>query len=218
MTIPPPELKSLADLIERLGGIPPERIRLRPSPGTAKVKDVLEIEAREDRLCELVDGVLVEKPMGFMESRIAILLSSALQAFVDANDLGVVTGESGMIRMPANLVRIPDVAFFAWEKFPNRELPSQGAPRIVPDLAVEVLSKSNTRREMERKLREYFAAGIRLVWFVDPLKRTATVYASATKFKILTPDDTLDGGKVLPGFKLPVKNLFANLGLAKKRK
>jgi Uma2 family endonuclease len=218
MTIPPPELKSLADLIERLGGIPPERIRLRPSPGTAKVKDVLEIEAREDRLCELVDGVLVEKPMGFMESRIAILLSSALQAFVESHDLGVVTGESGMIRMPANLVRIPDVAFFAWDKFPDRELPSQGAPRIISDLAVEVLSKSNTRREMERKLREYFAAGVRLVWFVDPLKRTATVYSSATKFKILTAADTLDGGKVLPGFKLPIKNLFANLGSAKKRK
>jgi Uma2 family endonuclease len=218
MTIPPPELKSLADLIERLGGIPPERIRLRPSPGTAKVKDVLEIEAREDRLCELVDGVLVEKPMGFMESRIASLLISAFQQFADVHDLGVVTGESGMIRMPANLVRIPDAAFFAWDKFPGRELPKQGAPRIVPDLAVEVLSKSNTQREMERKLREYFAAGVRLVWFVDPLKRTATVYSSATKFKTLTADDTLDGGKVLPGFKLPIKNLFANLGSARKRK
>ena len=218
MTIPPPELKSFADLIERLGGIPPERIRLRPAPGTAKVKDVLEIESREDRLCELVDGVLVEKPMGFAESRIAILLSSALQAFVDTHDLGVVTGESGMIRMPANLVRIPDVAFFAWDKFPGRELPHKGAPRVITDLAVEVLSKSNTRHEMERKLREYFAAGVKLVWFVDPLKRLATVYTSAAKFKVLGADDALDGGKVLPGFKLPVKNLFANLGSSKKRK
>jgi Uma2 family endonuclease len=212
-----PEIQNLAQLLERLGGVSLERIRFQPAPGTAKVKDVLEIERREDRLYELVDGVLVEKGMGFLESRIAILLATALQQFVAEHDLGIVTGESGMIRMPANLVRIPDVAFIAWKKFPGRELPNQGAPRIVPDLAIEVLSKSNTKAEMARKLREYFDVGVRLVWFVDPQKRTVTVYRSATQSKTLSVDDRLDGGKVLPGFELPVKSLFANLG-GKKRK
>jgi Uma2 family endonuclease len=213
-----PVFKTLAELLDRLGGVPPERVRFQPLPGTATVADVLEIEAHEDRLCELVDGVLVEKPMGFTESRIAILLGAALQNFVAAHDLGVVTGESGMIRMPANLVRIPDVAFFAWNKFHNRELPEEGAPEIVPDLAVEILSKSNTDREMERKLREYFGVGVRLVWFVDPRTRSATVYSSVTRNKTLSADQSLDGGKVLPGFKLPIAKLFANLGSKPKKR
>jgi Uma2 family endonuclease len=213
-----PVFKTLAELIDRLGGIPTERIRLNPLPGTATVKDVLDIEAREDRLCELVDGVLVEKPMGFTESRIAILLGTALQNFVTERDLGIVTGESGMIRMPANLVRIPDVAFSRWKKFPRRELPDEGAPEIAPDLAVEVLSKSNTPKEMERKLGEYFGVGVKLVWFVDPGARTVTVYSSPTRSRVLRVNDSLDGGKVLPGFKLAVSSLFANLDKRTRRK
>src|SRR5262249_33994855 len=111
-TVKPQQIKTLAELLHRLGDVPPERVRFNPLPGTATVEDVLQIEAHEDRLCELVDGVLVEKPMGFTESRIAVLLCTALQNFVNKHDLGIVTGESGMIRMPSNLVRIPDVAFF----------------------------------------------------------------------------------------------------------
>ena len=215
---PKPVFKTLAELLDRLGDVPPERIRFHPLPGTATVKDVLEIEAHEDRLCELVDGVLVEKPTGFSESRIASLLITAFQTFVDAHDLGIVTGESGMIRMPANLVRIPDVAYFAWKKFPGRELPDEGAPEVVPDLAVEVLSKSNTKKEMERKLGEYFQIGAKLVWFVDPRSKTVSVYSSPTRVISFSVNDTLDGGKVLPGFKLPVKKLFANLGTSSKKR
>lgn len=213
-----PSFKTLAELIDRLGGVPPERIRFTPLPGTATVKDVLDIEAHEDRLCELVDGVLVEKPMGFSESRIAILLGTALQNFVTSHDLGIVTGESGMIRMPANLVRIPDVAYFRWKKFPGRELPDEGAPEIAPDLAIEVLSKSNTQREMERKLGEYFGVGVKLVWLVDPRTKTVTVYSSTTRFQVLSINDSLSGGKVLPGFELPIKSLFVNLGGRKKKR
>jgi Uma2 family endonuclease len=213
-----PAFKTLAELIDRLGGIPPERIRFNPIPGTATVQDVLAIEAHEDRLCELVDGVLVEKPMGFSESRIAVLLCTALQNFVTEHDLGIVTGESGMIRMPANLVRIPDVAYFRWRKFPRRELPNEGAPEIAPDLAVEVLSKSNTPREMDRKLSEYFGVGVKLVWFVDPRAKTVTVYSSPTRNRVLTANDWIDGGKVLPGFKLAVNTLFANLETRRRRR
>lgn len=212
-----PDIKNLAELLDRLGDVPPERVRMQPPPGTATVEDVLDIEAHEDRLCELVDGVLVEKPMGFTESRIASLLIAAFQNFADANDLGVVTGESGMFRFPENLVRMPDVAFVSWDQFPGREMPDEGAPEIVPDLAVEVLSKSNTRAEMARKLQEYFRAGSRLVWFVDPPTKSVTVYTSPTKFKVLSTADSLEGGKVLPGFSLPVANLFKNLGRKRRR-
>jgi Uma2 family endonuclease len=213
-----PSLKNFAQLLERLGGISPERIRLKPWPGTATVDDVVAIDDHEDRLCELVDGVLVEKIMGFTESRIAIVLSAALETYAAAHDLGVVVGEAGMFRLPDNLVRIPDVAFASWKQFPDRELPDEAVPAIVPELAVEVLSKGNTNAEMERKLREYFAAGSRLVWFVDPKAKTVTVYSSPTRSKILSVSDSLDGGKVLPGFKLPVAKLFANVGKSSKKR
>jgi Uma2 family endonuclease len=217
-TIKPQQIKTLAELLHRLGDIPPERVRFSPLPGTATVADVLQIEAHEDRLCELVDGVLVEKPMGFTESRIAILLGAALQNFVTEHDLGIITGESGMIRIPSNLVRIPDVAYFAWRHFPHRQLPDEGAPEISPDLAVEVLSKSNTPREMTRKLGEYFSAGVRLVWFVDPTAQTVTVYSSPARSTVLASRDSLDGGKILPGFKLPIASLFKNIGRPPKKR
>jgi Uma2 family endonuclease len=145
-------------------------------------------------------------------------LIAALEAYADVHDLGVVTGEGGMIRMPDNLVRIPDVSFIGWDQFPDRELPEEGAPEIVPDLAVEVLSKGNTAAEMARKLREYFVVGATLVWFVEPRAKTVTVYSSPTKLKILSASDVLDGGKVLPGFKLPVAKLFTNLGRSSKKR
>src|SRR5206468_1626606 len=77
-----------------------------------------------------------------------------------------------------------------------------------PDLAVEVLSKGNTRAEMDRKLREYFAAGVRLVWLIDPKTRTARVHTSPEEMTRLGEGDTLDGGDVLPGFALPLRDLL----------
>jgi hypothetical protein len=66
---------TVADLLEQLGGISPERVRLQPAPGMATEQDVLDIYAREKRPCELVDGVLVEKPMGYYESRLGLLIT-----------------------------------------------------------------------------------------------------------------------------------------------
>jgi len=97
-------------------------------------------------------------------------------------------------------------------------LPEEGAPEVTPDLAVAVLSKSNTAREMEHKLSEYFAVGTRLVWFIDPSKRTAAVYTSPTKSKPIPHDGALDGGKVLPGFSIPLAALFKDLSPPKKQR
>jgi hypothetical protein len=119
-TLARPTLETLADLVQRLGDIPLERIRLRPPPGTATEADVLISPDGVKRLCELVDGVLVEKPMGYYESRLALILAQWLLNFLDQHDLGIVTGESGPLRLDAGLVRMPDVAFLAWEQFPKR--------------------------------------------------------------------------------------------------
>lgn len=204
-------MRSLADLLESLGDVPSERIRLNPPIGTATVKDVIRIQEKEDRLCELVHGVLVEKTMGLEESSLAVYISAILHGFVHDRNMGIVLGADGMMRILPHMVRIPDIAFIAWDKFPDRKRPRMAVPSVAPNLAIEVLSKGNTRKEMAIKRLNYFEAGVELVWEVDPKKRTVAVYTSVKDMTLLTIDDTLDGGAVLPGFELPVKDLFAEL-------
>ena len=117
-------IDTLADLLEQLGGLAPGRVRFRPAPGTAIEKDVLEVEAHEDRLCELVDGVLVEKAMGWRESLLASVLITLLSNFVRPRNLGLVTGEAGMVRLASGLVRIPDVAFVSGTAYPTGVYPA----------------------------------------------------------------------------------------------
>ncbi len=207
-TIARADIKTLADLRKRLGGIPLERIWFHPAPGTAAEKDVLEVELRENRLCELVDGTLVEKAMGFEEARLALRLGRLIDAFVDQNDLGICVGADGMMRIAPGLVRIPDLSFIAWEKLPGRESPREPIPDLAPDLAVEVISEGNTKAEMTRKVGEYFEAGARLVWLIDPKKRTARVFSSPEKSALVRADQVLDGGDVLPGFVLLLSDLL----------
>ncbi len=204
--------ETLADLVQQLGGIPLDRVRLSPPPGTATERDVLARPNGVKRLCELVDGVLVEKPMGYFESRLAGLIIYFIESFLDSNDLGIVVGEAGTLRLAPGLIRLPDVAFISWNKFPNRRLPAQPIPDLAPDLAVEVLSASNTDQEMDRKIREYFAAGTTLAWWVDPVEKTVSVYTAPGQFVVITENDTLDGGSVLPGFALPLRKLFERAG------
>jgi Uma2 family endonuclease len=107
------------------------------------------------------------------------------------------------------LVRIPDVSFIVWGRMPPADAPAKPIPDLSPDLAVEVLSESNTRREMERKLQEYFEAGASLVWYIDLRARTVTVYTAPDQSTVLGESATLDGGDLLPGFALPLRELFA---------
>jgi Uma2 family endonuclease len=204
------DVTTIGDLLKRLGDIPADRVRLHPTPGTATEKDVIAILDRENRPCELVEGTLVEKPMGLDESDIAGLILTALNIFVRPRKLGMVTGEAGTLRLFQGLVRIPDVAFISWDHFPNRKRPKTSIPLLAPDLVVEVLSKSNRKAEMDRKLREYFSAGVRLVWIVDPRKRTARVYTAVDQSVLIKEGQSLDGGAVLPGFVLPLSELFAD--------
>ena len=116
-----------------------------------------------------------------------------------------------MMRLFPGLVRIPDVAYASWDRLPGGRRSDAAIPDLVPDLAIEVLSQSNTKAEMKLKRQEYFSAGVRLVWLVEPKTRTVDVYTSKSRFKRLTEADVLDGGAVLPGFRLSVRDLFAEL-------
>ena len=110
--------------------------------------------------------------MGFDESRLAWKLGHLVGSYLDQNDLGTCVGADGMMRIAPGKVRYPDLAFLVWEKFPGGVVPDDPLPDIVPDLAVEVLSKGNTKPEINRKIREYFEAGVRVVWVIDPRKRS----------------------------------------------
>jgi Uma2 family endonuclease len=206
-----PRVKTLADVVNRLGGVPLDRIRFHPPPGTATVQDVIDIQHREGCSCELIEGVLLEKAVGYNESSLALILAGLMNAFVIPRNLGIVTGPDGTIELTTDLVRIPDVAFTSWDRIPGRRRPDNPVPRLAPNLAVEVLSRSNTPGEMAAKRRDYFAAGVHLVWEIDPRARTVAVYTSLTEVVTLQATDTLDGGTVLPGFTLPLRDFFAEL-------
>jgi len=198
---------TVADLLNQLG-IPPERILLRPAPGKAKEKDLL----RSRRLCELIDGVLVEKTMGWYESRLEVILIHLLETFLESKPLGFVLSGTAMVRVDPGQVRLPDVSFFLWSRFPNRILPLGQILDLVPDLAVEILSPSNTAKEMARKRQEYFAGGAKLVWEVYPEKRTVEVFTAPDQSTTVEENGVLDGGDVLPGFSLAVSEWFARAG------
>jgi Uma2 family endonuclease len=200
-----------AELLKKLGGIPAERVLLDPPPGTATEKDVLDMERREGRICELVEGVLVEKAMGFAESFLALKVAYLLQTFLKQYDLGILAGADGTLRLWPGLVRIPDVSFISWNQLPGRKLPTKAIPDIYPDLAVEILSRKNTKSEIDRKLHEYFRSGTRLAWVIDPRKRIVRVYTAPDQSRLVTEDQSLDGGDVLPGLSLPLREVFANL-------
>ncbi len=149
--------------------------------------------------------------MSYRESLLAGLLVTLLNGFVRPRNLGLVTGADGMVRLFPGLVRIPDVAFASWARIPNGRVPTEPIPHLVPDLAVEVLSKSNTAAEMARKCGEYFAAGVRMVWLIDPESRTVTVYTAPDQSTVLDETQMLDGSPILPGYTLSVRELFAEL-------
>jgi Uma2 family endonuclease len=202
---------TVADLFSHFGPILHRRIRHHPPPGGATEQDVLDIHEREHRLYELVDGVLVEKTMGVQESYLTAFLIHVLSDFLLGHDLGFVLGADGMARLAPGLVRIPDVSFISWQKVPDRLIPRVPMLGFAPDLAVEVLSPGNTPQEMERKLQDYFAAGVRLVWYINPANRTVEVFTGVTTSTLLHEDESLSGEPVLPGFLLPLRDLFARL-------
>jgi Uma2 family endonuclease len=183
-----PKPTRVADLLASLA-VPAERILLDPHPGSATEDDVI-----QHKMCELIDGTLVEKGMGFYESRMGIALVYFLERYLDTNPIGFLLDSSGMIRVKRDQVRLPDVSFLLWTHFPDHKLPLGQILDRVPDLPVEILSPTNTLKEMQRKRREYLAGGAKLVWEVDPIKRTVEVFTAADQSTTLDENGTPDGG------------------------
>ncbi len=202
---------TVAELLENLG-VPACRVRLHPPLGHATEHDAAESKNLHGAICELVDGTLVEKPMGFYESSLGMILGGYLHAYLINHSIGFVVGESGASRTIPGRVRMPDVGFYSWNHFPGRTLPAGGVLDVPADLVVEILSPSNTRTEMEQKRQEYFASGTQLYWEVLPETRQVRVFTDANTHTLLGENDSLVGEPVLPGFVLSIQEWFSRAG------
>jgi Uma2 family endonuclease len=168
--------------------------------------------AEDDRYrFELVRGRLVREPAPVEEhGRLQIRLGRLLDEFVEAHELGLVVGAVGYVlsETPAATIRVPDLSFIAGHRLQGG-YPARRFRRMAPDLAVEIVSPSNRASAIREKSREYLIAGARLVWIVDPARLTVSVWLPRTEVQVLGTDEVLDGGDVLPGFRLAVGRLFA---------
>jgi len=166
---------------------------------------------KEEPLYEIVNGVKLElPPMRIYASWLSTRIAFRLEALAEPARLGNVETEALFILDPIkDIRRRPDVAFVSADKWPlDRPLPETGDWQLVPDLAVEVVSPNDVFQEVLAKMREYLRLGVRQVWIVLPVDREIYVYDAPRNPRVLSVDDELDGGTLLPGLRLPVASLF----------
>jgi Uma2 family endonuclease len=164
---------------------------------------------------ELVRGRIVcANPTSPEHGRIEANFASELRSFVQARRLGrVLVGEVGVYtgRSP-DTVRGADVLYISTERLERCADPKRGFLDVAPDLVVEVLSPGDAPADVEEKLREYLACGVRLVWLADPSTRSVRTYRSPSpsEVEVLGEHDELTGDPVLPGFSVPIERLFGD--------
>jgi Uma2 family endonuclease len=161
-------------------------------------------------LYEIVDGKIVEKEMGARDVEIAVTVVQYLGMFARTHRLGRALMEFIFrIDQARDLQRRPDVAFVSHAKWPvHRRVPDVAVWDMVPDLAIEVVSPSNSADQLQEKIHDYFKAGVVGVWVIYPRQQEVYMYASPTQIQVLQLGQELDGGDVVPGFRLPLAALF----------
>ena len=207
------------ELIERFGDVPLSRVVLDPEPGMATEEDIDRVERRTGRICELIDGTLIEKAVSADSDLLGAELLTLLRTAIRGKKLGWVLGAQGFLRLTGSRTRAADVAFVAKAQVPGGVFPGPitggpAYPELYPDLAVEVLSPNNTRAEMRQKRQDFFDAGTSLVWQIDPAAGTAEIYTRPEEPDATIPaDGALDGGAVLPGVSIPLADVLAAVEL-----
>ncbi len=154
---------------------------------------------------ELVDGRLKEVPTIFTHDAICLNLIWLLGPYMKGHGTGT-TGQSGF-RMTGGNIRIPDFSFTRKSRLPGGKVPNTFGD-LAPDLCVEIISPSEERAEVARKVREYFDGGAEQVWHLFPDQQRVVVFMSPTETRTLDADDTLTAGDILPGFSCRVEDLF----------
>jgi Uma2 family endonuclease len=170
----------------------------------------LPLGIKDESHFEIIDGVPREKPATvFFANILASFLANSINTFALPKRLGMAVNETAYQREPKNSRR-PDVSYFELAKFPAREILVQDPPvaECEPNLAIEIVSPSNTITEMSRRIAHFFKTGVQLVWVVLPESRQVYVYRSTKDCTILEMGDTLDGDGVLPGYSLTLSELF----------
>lgn len=158
---------------------------------------------------ELINGDLVMTPTGFEHGEITTRLLVKLREHVMRNRLGVVLSSDVGYRLPDGDLLSPDVSFITKEKLAGSKRPFKGFPKFAPDLAVEILSPSDSKKSLRQKVEKYFANGTKLVWLIDPNDQTVEVYKSAQESNILRSGEYLIGNTLVPDFTMSIIDLFA---------
>jgi Uma2 family endonuclease len=178
---------------------------------TALLKEPISVVADDD-LYEIIDGQRVRTPpMGVFAAWTAFELARHLGNFAVANLGRTMTEALFHLPAPINRDRRPDVAFVSYQRWAkNRPIPrTDNAWDVVPNLVAEVVSPTDSAEELDDKIAEYFRAGVQVVWVVYPNQSKIHVYSSPTQpITVLSKDDVLDGGSILPGFRLALSELF----------
>jgi Uma2 family endonuclease len=170
-------------------------------------EDDLRAMPEDGRKYELVDGEIRVSPAGDRHSQIALQLGAALLTFAKERRLGHVFGADAGFRLPGGNVRSPDVSFVAAGRFPDERVPDDWG-RVVPDLAVEVISPNDRPRHVLDKVGEYLEVGVRLVWVIEPRHERAAVYRSFSDVRKLVRDDVLEGEDVIPGLRIALSDVL----------
>ncbi len=159
---------------------------------------------------ELVAGVMHKMAAAsYHHAKLANRFAHKLTTYVEAHQLGEVSGESGwVLATNPDTVRIPDAAFLVQRRV-TAEAEVAGFQRGAPDLVLEVISPTDSYSEVAAKVDEWLAGGARMVVIIDPRKHIIRVHRSKTEAVTLHAADTLDGGDVVPGWRLPVHEIFA---------
>ncbi len=162
----------------------------------------------DGKIYELHNGVLIEVAGSkIRQSRLAMWLGHLLLSFIQQHKLGgIVTGADGSVVLNEYNTRIPDVSYISPDRAKLQD--DDGYIQGAPDLAIEVVSPSNSAPEMQQRAGEYLAAGARLVWIVNPILRTVDIYQPHGMRTVLSGEDILDGSDVLPGLTLPLREVF----------
>jgi Uma2 family endonuclease len=163
--------------------------------------------------CEVVGGKLVMTPAGFEHGDICTRISARLAIHVWKTKLGRVFDSSTGFWMKSGNLRSPDISFVAARRLKGLKRLPEGFFRGSPDLAVEVLSPSDTVESVHDRIIEYFANDTRRAWLVSPVEKTVLVYHPSGPDRILKVGDSVDGEEVVPGFSLPLSEIFADLDL-----
>ncbi len=174
-------------------------------------EDLWEMPEVPGKVLELVDGEVVEVPGATgLHGRIVRTVLLLLHRFVSGRDLGEVFGDGVgyVLRRNPDLVRIPDVSFLSRERMPEEGITDEGYVPVPPDLAVEIISVGDRADDVREKVDEYLEAGVGVVWVVWPRRRSVSVHRRGQPTLELGPDDELEGGEVLPGFRARVSDLF----------